>query len=195
LMLAWLALLFAMAVHVALPARTTVRLPMLLVAAPLWLLFVPNAPYVATDIVNLRVSPSVPFWYDALMMAVFVSTGLSLGLLSIYLMQEAVRHIAGLVVSWVFVLWTFVGCSVGIYLGRVLRRNSWDAIFAPDAVLADVWAIVRHPYSHQQAWGVIVLFSAFLAASYVTFYASTRLRIVDRSSGSGRGLQHLDADR
>ena len=53
----------------------------------LWLLFFPNAPYMLTDFIHLRQSPTTPLWYDGLMISSFAWTALLLGFVSLYLMQ------------------------------------------------------------------------------------------------------------
>ena len=45
----------------------------------LWLLFLPNAPYLITDLVHLRVLASGPIWLDVLMLTSCAATGLALG--------------------------------------------------------------------------------------------------------------------
>ena len=101
----------------------------------LWLLFFPNAPYIATDFVHLQHDPLAPFWYDAVTIAAFAWMGVLLGFASLYLMQTVVRQ------------WRGVGGrldrspssrsalgSLGIYLGRFLRLNSWDALEHPSVL-------------------------------------------------------------
>ena len=173
--LAWMALLFALPARYAAGVRSPMRVSAALLAGALWLLFFPNAPYVVTDIAHVRIDPAVPFWYDALLVAVFVSTGLTLGMVSLLLMQDVVSGFAGRAGGWLFALAALGLCSLGIYLGRVLRWNSWDAIASPYLVFRDVAAIVAHPGAHTGAWSLIVLFTLFLAAAYVAFYALTRL--------------------
>jgi len=53
--------------------------------------FFPNAPYIVTDIVHLRERPPAPYWYDIIAIMAFAQTGLFLGYLSLYLMQEVIR--------------------------------------------------------------------------------------------------------
>src|SRR5256712_12926682 len=62
LFLAWIPLALAVFVYDRWENR---RRGMLLVAlGGLWLLFFPNAPYIATDFVHLQRDPLAPYWYD-----------------------------------------------------------------------------------------------------------------------------------
>ena len=72
----------------------------LLPFAGLWLLFLPNAPYILTDFKHLVPSPNVPLWVDVVVIAAPAWTGMLLGFLSIYLVQSVVRHLAGPLVAW-----------------------------------------------------------------------------------------------
>ena len=74
------------------------------VAAFLWLIFFPNAPYILTDFQHLAYDSSdLPVWYDVMMLVWFAFTGLLLGMVSLFLMQEIVRREFGRLVGWVFV--------------------------------------------------------------------------------------------
>jgi len=70
----------------------------------LWFLFLPNAPYIVTDLVHLHARPGVPYWYDIISVMAFALTGLLVGCLSLYLVQEVVRDGLGRVCGWIFAL-------------------------------------------------------------------------------------------
>ena len=45
--------------------------------AALWLLFLPNAPYIVTDFLHVGVIGGAPIWFDAVLVATFAATGLA----------------------------------------------------------------------------------------------------------------------
>src|SRR5207244_1865466 len=126
LFLAWIP--FALAVFVYDRWRRRRAGVTLVALGALWLLFFPNAPYIATDFVHLERDPLAPYWYDAVTIAAFAWMGLLLGFASLYLMQSVVRQWRGAVESWAFAFVAIALGSLGIYLGRFLRLNSWDAL-------------------------------------------------------------------
>jgi uncharacterized membrane protein len=64
------------------------RLPLRLLFGALWLLFLPNAPYIITDFFHLRVLDSGPIWLDTLLLASCAATGLALGYCSVMQIPE-----------------------------------------------------------------------------------------------------------
>src|SRR5438876_642713 len=83
----------------------------------LWLVFLPNAPYLVTEFMLLRDVHNMPVWFDTAMLVSFAWTGLLLGFVSVYLVQELVRRAAGPTAGWLCVLGSFGLCGVGVYLG------------------------------------------------------------------------------
>jgi uncharacterized membrane protein len=149
----------------------------LLLLGALWLLFFPNAPYVATDFVHLERDPLAPLWYDAATFASFAWIGVLLGFASLYLMQTVVRQWRGEVASWIFAV-TAIGLgSLGIYLGRFLRLNSWDALVDPSVLPGILHAVVSNPFAYQEAIAVTLLFTFALSFAYFLLYSFAALSL------------------
>jgi uncharacterized membrane protein len=143
----------------------------LLVLGALWLLFFPNAPYIATDFVHLERGGAAPFWYDAVTIAAFAWMGVLLGFASLYLMQTVVRQWRGAAAGWIFALVAIGLGSLGIYLGRFLRLNSWDALEHPSVIPRILHAVARDPFAYQEAIAVTALFTVALALAYFLLYS------------------------
>jgi uncharacterized membrane protein len=142
---------------------------LLVLLGGVWLLFFPNAPYIITDFLHLQMRWAVPMWYDTVLIAAFSWTGLFLGIFSLRAMQSLVRAFLGPAISWLFVLGALVASSLGIYIGRFLRWNSWDLLLHPQSIWTDVTVRLANPLVYRQTFGVTVLFAAFLLVCYLTF--------------------------
>jgi uncharacterized membrane protein len=148
-----------------------------------WLLFFPNAPYLLTDFIHLAQGPA-PLWYDALMLSAFAWTGLLLGFASLYLVQLSLRRQFGAALSWLGVFGSLVLASVGVYIGRFVRLNSWDVLLHPRHVVEVVHArLVAEPPEMAQA---LVALTAFLSVGYLVVYsfANLGLELDDDRRGS-----------
>lgn len=150
------------------------------VAAFLWLIFFPNAPYILTDFQHLaKASPELPVWYDVMMLIWFAFTGLLLGVVSLFLMQEIVRREFGRWVGWGFVIAVAGLSSAGIYVGRFLRWNSWDIFRNPTGMVLYTLESAQDP--SLQSIGFIGLFGAFFLFLYITLYTFGHL-LLERQS-------------
>lgn len=133
-----------------------------------WLLFFPNAPYLMTDLIHLRPRAGIPLWFDALLLFTFAYLGLALGVRALeglrgYLREQYSRNWAN-----AFTLATLLLSGLGIYLGRVLRWNSWDALLRPRGPILDALALVHSPSQNREAWLMILLFTMVFSAIYWT---------------------------
>jgi uncharacterized membrane protein len=136
----------------------------------LWLLFLPNAPYILTDFVHLDDPGVAPLWYDALTISAFAFTGLLLGLGSLFLVHTVVTAARGPLAGWATGLGALALSSVGIYLGRFLGLNSWDAVVDPRSVLAPLAAKLDESLVHPRFLAVTVAFTSFLVLAYLLVY-------------------------
>ncbi|MFL6029278.1 MAG: DUF1361 domain-containing protein, partial [Gaiellaceae bacterium] len=169
LFLAWIPFVLAVAVYDR--WRRHGAAATLLALGALWLLFFPNAPYIVTDFVHLQHDPLSPFWYDAVTIAAFAWMGVMLGFASLYLMQSVVRQWRGTVAGWIFAFFAISLGSLGIYLGRFLRLNSWDAVEHPSVLPRILHAVARDPFRYTEAIGVTVLFTLALGFAYFLMYS------------------------
>ncbi len=168
LFLAWIPYACALAVVVLYRGGAWRRVLMLAPAA-LWLLFLPNAPYMVTDLLHLAERPPVPLWYDTGLLVAFAWSAMALGVVSLSAMQSVVRRMGGRLVSWLFVFSAAGLSGLGIYLGRFQNWNSWDVFTHPRYVLSDTLSRLIHPLSNAQTYGVMLMFAALLLVFYLTF--------------------------
>ncbi len=139
------------------------------IAVFFWLIFFPNAPYILTDFQHLANHwQDAPVWYDVMMLIWFAFTGLMLGMVSLFLMQEIMRREFGRWVGWAFVVLVTGLSSAGVYMGRFLRWNSWDILNNPTSVALNSLERVQDP--SLRSIGFITLFGAFFLFLYVTLY-------------------------
>lgn len=141
----------------------------LIAPGALWLVFLPNAPYIVTDIIHLTHDTGFPMWYDIGMFATFAWTGCILGIVSLNQMQRVIRQFSGWVVSWLFVLGVMWLNGFGIFLGRFHNLNSWDLFLRPESLVDFTVSKLLHPLADRNAIGVPLLFGAFMLVCYVTF--------------------------
>jgi len=173
LFLAWMPMIFALLAreHQRVGASPGWRF---LAFGAAWLLFFPNAPYIFTDIVHLSHFYYGRFWMDLMLVLISALTGMVIGFVSLYLMQSAVRHMAGEFMSWLFIAAVAVLSGFGICLGRFLRLNSWDVV-APAKMYHTIGAWAQQTSMASTSIGFSMLFAAFVFLSYLMLYALTHL--------------------
>lgn len=109
-----------------------------------FLAFLPNAPYILTDIIHLiydvRAVSSV--WVVTLVVfplhLLFIASGFEAYVLSLLNMGYYLHRIGK--TQWILAaeLIAHALCAVGIYLGRFPRFNTWDIVTQPDALVETV---------------------------------------------------------
>jgi uncharacterized membrane protein len=175
LFLAWLPLLFALLACDAYRDGVNRNWRFLGFGAT-WLLFFPNAPYIFTDIIHLSTHRYTHFWIDLILVLLCALTGLVLGFVSLFLMQNMVKRMFGPAASWLFIAAVAGLSGFGIYLGRFLRFNSWDVVFKPLALYRGIGNWATDPLSHPTSLAFPALFATFLFLAYLMLYALTHLQ-------------------
>ncbi|WP_131741271.1 DUF1361 domain-containing protein [Actinomadura roseirufa] len=161
-LLAWIPVLLALALFRGGAPRRPSRSPFWWAGLALFALFLPNAPYVITDLVHLRhdllmanqdgpvVTAVLPVYL------VFIGSGL----LAYYLaLGAALRHLARLGLgAWQgrVALAAHALCALGVFLGRWARLNSWEPVMDPHA------ALERILYNLTWTWAPVLIVVTFL---------------------------------
>ncbi|UJP40057.1 DUF1361 domain-containing protein [Cellulomonas palmilytica] len=126
----------------------------LAVGALAWLLLLPNAAYLITELNLSHRKPDehVPMWFDTLLVLVLAMSGVLNTVLNVFVVQlewvlvssgedaTALADRSSVVLCVVILLLV----ALGIYLGRNVRLNSWD-VRHPSSLVRKVVAHVRSP--------------------------------------------------
>jgi uncharacterized membrane protein len=142
---------------------------LLIVLSFIWLLFIPNAFYMLTDLYHLNDGSRhsrVPEWFDLALILSFAFNGLLLGVLSVRQMERLFLPNPTTIGSWIFLYPIMVLNALGVYTGRYLRYNSWDIISDPWQLLRDMISMVVHPLRNHPVWSMVLCFSILLMLIY-----------------------------
>lgn len=134
-----------------------------------WLLFFPNSPYILTDLFHLNIDAEMPVWFDLVLILSFAWTGLLFGFLSLrdieVMLNKSIKRMwAVLIVGFLL----FLG-SLGVYMGRYLRWNSWELLTEPYEIFYDVGNRLINPFEHPRTWGMTIFLGVFLNMMYWSF--------------------------
>lgn len=173
LFLAWIPFMLAYFAHMVSWRRSTLYLVIPIIAF-LWLIFFPNAPYMLTDLQDLaRRSFDAPLWYDVIIVVWASWTGMLLGVISLYLMQDILIRAFGRLPGWIFVFVISALSSFGIYIGRFVRLNSWDILQNPTEVAQEIMGVVIDPSMRLAAF--TLLYTTFFLFVFLLLYSFSHM--------------------
>lgn len=124
----------------------------------LWLLFLPNSPYILTDLFHLRPRDPFPLWFDLVLLLSFALIGMIIFLKSLKDMFKILRQYVNpfyMAIITPFVFWLI---SFGLYLGRYLRFNSWNVVNHPFQLMRQSFDVLLE----KDTIGFTCLFSVFM---------------------------------
>ena len=137
---------------------TFIHLPIIAI----WLLFLPNAPYILTDLFHLKPRTGLPLWFDLILVLSFALTGMIVFFKSLKdMLKLLTNRMPQLYVTIItpFIFWLV---AYGLYLGRYLRFNSWDIVH-PFRLMNASFTILFE----KDTIGFTCIFSVFLWFLYV----------------------------
>ncbi|MEM6765273.1 MAG: DUF1361 domain-containing protein [Bacteroidota bacterium] len=145
-----------------------------------WLLFLPNSFYILTDLFHLKLHTHVPGWYDLFMLLSCAWAGVLWGFFSLRKFQQYLIQLLGVVPARILTFGVLFISSIGVYLGRYLRWNSWDVFTRPMGLLEE---LVRYTF-WEGGWKEIVGFTlcmtGFLTLAYLAWVDKSREGLTDQ---------------
>jgi uncharacterized membrane protein len=162
LFLAWLPLFFSQLIKIKTPGIAK------LMWLVLWLLFLPNAPYIITDLFHLEPRAGVPLYYDLILLFSAAWNGLLMGMVSVKNVETYLRTVFSKVKVKMILFFVFFLSGFGIYLGRYDRYNSWHILTQPVDLVKDIATRILLPWQHLHTWAVTFLFAAVFYLMYET---------------------------
>ncbi|WP_128546408.1 DUF1361 domain-containing protein [Larkinella soli] len=113
----------------------------------IWLLFLPNSPYIITDLFHVREVAEHTVWFDTMMLFMCALTGLLTGLYSLLVVHRLLNARIGRRQAWAAMVGCLLLTSFGIYLGRFVRLNSWDLFMDPLDLTRLVGRSLMNPFA------------------------------------------------
>jgi len=131
-----------------------------------WLLFIPNAPYVITDFIHLDEVKHAPLLFDSFLLFSSSLVSMLFGLYSISYVEEILNNKFKNKISKIILLISFILMGFGIYLGRFLRFNSWDFFTNHSLLLKGIHDLFTGGPALISVILYTLLFSSFIYVSY-----------------------------
>ncbi|WP_159882211.1 DUF1361 domain-containing protein [Paenibacillus puerhi] len=160
------------------------RLTLLVVGAA-WFFFLPNASYLVTEMIHafryFKPNPYTTFWLHTdfwlSLISAFATSllGLMLFCLSLYIVHRLLSDRIGRWYGWLGAIMMIGISSIGIYIGRFIRWNSWDVISDPGSILRDMQQIVTDERSGKFMLAFTLLIFFVQAFTYLFFHAVAAL--------------------
>lgn len=144
------------------------QLLVLIVVLGIWLLFLPNSPYLITDLMHIQHAKSSLSWLDPFMLFAFAWNGLIFGLLSMHQVYQILSDQWNKTIAKRLLFVVVFLCGFGIYLGRFQRWNSWELFSDPIILLKDCANSILNPIHRTRTLGITLGFGTFLWILFLT---------------------------
>lgn len=139
-----------------------------------WILFLPNSFYLLTDFVHLHHNSDLQYLFDALLLSCFSIAGFYAGI-------SSMLHIHGLLemkyssqkCRCLIVILCYLS-SFGVYLGRILRFNSWDILSNP----VDLFSNILNSMQGYHTYEFTFLFGTFILIIYAVSHLLSDIKTI-----------------
>lgn len=138
-----------------------------------WLLFLPNSFYILTDLIHLSQSNNHLMWFDLVVFSSYALIGFVIGIISLLEFENIlINYTSSLIISILMPFICFL-CGIGIYLGRILRYNSWDILSNPTELFTDILSSLLSVHA--------LLFSFYFGVYIYLFYSLKKIHSIVNS--------------
>ncbi len=165
----------------------------LAVGGVVWVLLLPNAGYLITELnfSHRHVDDPVPLWYDIVAVLTLALSGVVNTLVNVLVVQVGYVLIVrpnddaplAHADSWLLALATLLLVTLGIYLGRYVRFNSWDLLH-PRSFAGKLFSHFRERRNLATAGAFCLLHTAFLAIFYLIVVGPVAALLENVSAGA-----------
>lgn len=144
------------------------------------ILFLPNAPYILTDLFHLKKNLVAPLWFDLILILSFALTGM---IYFIFATDLILKQINSLIpkVRKLAALLLFFATGYGIYLGRYLRFNSWNIVSDPVTLAGGIYTSLLNSDHYKETISVTVTFTVFLYLVYEIYLSFKSKSVSDNT--------------
>ncbi len=133
-----------------------------------WLLFLPNAFYLVTDFIHLHYSTSFQYLFDAILLTSFTLAGFYAGIASLFHIHQLLQMKYSDQKSKLIIIFICYLSGFGVYLGRILRFNSWDIIRHP----IDLINGLLESFKNLEAQLFTAILGTFIVLVYSIYFSS-----------------------
>ena len=127
-----------------------------------------------SDLIHVQQTGEISIIFDAVLFTSFIFNGFIAGYLGTFLVHRELLKRYSLRRAYSLLLAVFVLSSYAIYLGRVLRWNTWDAFLQPAALLFDVSDTILSPIAHKEAFVITLSFTLLITTFYLLAFEILR---------------------
>ncbi|HRG00636.1 MAG TPA: DUF1361 domain-containing protein [Bacteroidia bacterium] len=127
-----------------------------------WLLFIPNSPYILTDLFHLKPRLYLPLWFDLVLVLSFALIGMLVFLKSLKDMLSILKTYVSPMLFTLITPVIFWLIAFGLYLGRYLRFNSWNVVNHPFRLMRQSFDVLLE----KDTIGFTLIFGVFMWFMY-----------------------------
>lgn len=139
---------------------------LLIIGFIFWLLFIPNAHYLITDLIHLDEVKHAPILYDSFLIFSSALVGLLFGVYSLSHIENIIKENFSIKKTKIIMFSIIILIGFGIYLGRFLRFNSWDFFVNHFSLWKEMHIIFSGVNNFYNVLLYTLLFSSFIYVSF-----------------------------